>query len=101
MLSSAESTYVGMHREEDARAVLARRVPGESLHPMLKLRAIGVARVLPSGVIPNDPLNVDELKRLAAGIRRIGEVDQRRAERNCGISPTRRAPAIHRFEEDS
>ncbi|MFI5495259.1 hypothetical protein [Actinoplanes sp. NPDC051859] len=73
MMSSAEVIHAGRHRLKDVRAVLDQRIPGAHLPRMLKQRAIGVARVLPIGAALDEHLSLDKLKRLAAGIRRIGE----------------------------
>ena len=51
-------------------ALLDRRKPGASLHPMLRRRAIGVAHV-------PDPADFDLLRRIAAGLRQL-DVDRPR-----------------------
>jgi hypothetical protein len=53
---------------------LDRRTPGASLHPMLRCRAVGVARVIyPAGVSFADRPSLEVLGRIVDGLRRIGE----------------------------
>jgi hypothetical protein len=52
--------------------VLDRRTPGASLHPLLRGKAVGVARVkYPKGARFDDVPSPEVLRRLAAGLRRL------------------------------
>ena len=56
---------------------LDRRTPGASLHPLLRVRAVGVARVkYPKGAQFDDHPSPDVLRRISAGLRGM---DARRA----------------------
>jgi hypothetical protein len=65
---------VFVHRFEAAAMKFDRRTPGASLHPMLRDKAIGVARVVyPAGVTFAERPSLELLRRLAAGLRRMDE----------------------------
>lgn len=50
--------------------VLDRRTPGASLHPLLRGKAVGVARVkYPKGVRFDDSPSSEVLRRISAGLR--------------------------------
>jgi hypothetical protein len=52
--------------------VLDRRTPGASLHPLLRGRAVGIARVrYPEGARFDDSPNPAILRRISAGLRRM------------------------------